>query len=163
MDPTPEIASEQVAPPIPFRDISPDAPDEEAIDEREREAAFAHQATWAGRPLQPFSISRSACWLQHRVALGAPDLATCLRDLDAFLADAGRILWLCSVSPAEFAALRGNPAAMQAAIDAWMDEHIQPGQQAEATLAAFRIYSSSIANRHIPAPSKNAHADDLGN
>jgi hypothetical protein len=143
-----------------FRDAEPT---ETPADELEREAAFASLPEWQGKPLQPLSISRMSCWLQHRHAMGAPDLGGCLRDLDAFLADACRLLWLCSVSPAEFTAARQNPLRMQAAIDAWADAHIPPGEQAAAVLTAFKLYTTAIANRHVAAPTKNSNPEDLGN
>jgi hypothetical protein len=158
---TPETAETPLpAPAAAYRD---EAPADEIAAEREREAAYSAQHEWAGKTLTPFSISRKACWLQHRLSMGAPDLRRCLADLDAFFADACRILWLCSVQPDEFAAVRSNPDRMQAVIDAWTDANIPEGQQAAATLTAFRIYSAAVANRHIPAPSKNRNPEDLGN
>jgi hypothetical protein len=166
MDPTKIEAAEQKSE-LPenitaFRDEAP-ATDQPDPAERDREAAFAAQHQWDGKTLHPLSISRMSCWLQHRFSMGAPELADCLRDLDAFLADACRLLWLCSVEPAVFTAARQNPARMQALIDEWSDAHIRPGQQAEAVLTAFRVYSAAIANRHIPAPSQNKNPEDSGN
>jgi hypothetical protein len=162
LTPVQETSVEPMGAPI-FRDDDPAQLAAGEADKRHRESAFAAQPEWHGAALKPFSISRKACWLQHRVAMGAPDLRRCMADLDGFLADAGRILWLCSVEPGEFDALRADPPAMQAAIDAWMDDAIRPGEQADATLTAFKIYSAAIANRHIPAPAANPHPDDSGN
>jgi hypothetical protein len=160
LTPTAETAEVPIAAPVAYRD---EAPADELAAERDREAAFAAQHTWRAKTLRPFSMSRKACWLQHRLSMGAPDLRRCLADLDAFFADACRILWLCSVHHEEFEAVRNHPASMQEAIDKWTDAQIEEGQQAEATLIAFQIYSAAVKNRHIPAPSKNKNPEDLGN
>jgi hypothetical protein len=157
-----EAELETVAAPVMGDEVFRDEGAEELEEERERERAFAMVHEWKGRPLRAFSISRKSCWLQQRLAMGAPDLRACLADLDGFLADAGRILWLCSVGPEEFAVARQDPVRMQTAVDGWMDEHIDPGEQAEATLVAFRVYSAAVANRHIPAPVRRRSGDEPG-
>lgn len=166
---TPELATDHIsAPPIAPRIIE-DATT--PAEEKEREQAFDFAPTWKGRALLPFTSSRKSLFLQHRVAMGAPDLGDCLRDLDAFLADAARIIFLCSYHPTDpipghevgWGILRTDRHLLQTAIDAWTDEHIPAGTEAEATLLGYRIYASSLTNRHTVAPSANRHGDDLGN
>lgn len=128
---TPELAESTLAPPPAApRIIDDSVPDPAA--EATREAAFDAAPSWHGRPLLPFSSSRKSLFLQHRLAMGAPELSKCMRDLDAFFADAVRLIFLCSYAPEAplpipeetLAALaadprhRHNPAAIQAATEA---------------------------------------------
>lgn len=74
-----------------------------------------------GEELQPFERSRRAYFMQQRLAMGAPSLEACLMDMDAFVGDAWRILWLCSHDPADYYQLAGKPADVQLLIDRWAD------------------------------------------
>ena len=155
-------AIETIAPPspIPLQSIR----EGEEAGKKEREEAFQSEFSWRGERLHGFSVSRSALFLQHRVSMGAPDLQACLDDMDAFFADACRILWLCSHKPEAWTLLRCSPGALQAAIDRWTDENITGSEQSAATLLAFRIYAASTRNQHEPAPlAHRPSGDDLGN
>lgn len=133
-------------------------------DERERIAAFEAEFSWKGTPLVALPISRKATFLQHRVALGAPSLEKVFADVDGFLLDALRIIYLCAVDPQEWRADRGNAQALQARMDDWADQHVQPGDEVAATLLGFQLYSASHRNRHDVAPAASTpHGDDLGN
>jgi hypothetical protein len=166
---SPELAESQLPSPPPKPKFTEDPADPAA--ERTREAAFDATHTWAGKELLPFSSSRKSLFLQHRLAMGAPDLFRCMKDLDAFLADASRILFLCSYHPTApitpdgdtWSRLRSDPYALQAVIDDWADAHIPAGSEAAATMTGYQIYSSSLANRHEPAPAPRASSDELGN
>lgn len=128
----------------------------------ERQAAFDADFAYRGRPLEPFSISRQSLFLQHRLAMGAPDLHACVNDLDAFFADACRILWLCSHTPEDWGILRSSPAALQGAIDLWSDKNITSAEVPEVTMLGVRIYSASRKNEHEPAPGPVKGSADLG-
>jgi hypothetical protein len=146
------------APPGPVNDL------DDPKDERERLAAFDGEFSWKGTRLIALPISRKATFLQHRVAMGAPPLERVLADVDAFLLDALRIIYLCAVDPAEWIIDRGNAQALQTRMDAWADKHVLPGEEVSATLLGFQLYSASHRNRHDTAPSTSApHGDDLGN
>ena len=169
--PEPVAAAPVAEPPAMPVAVFADGGDDEA-DEREREAAFDAVFRWRGRELLPFSSSRKSLFLQLRLAMGAPDLTACLRDLDAFLGDAARILFLCSHAPEDRLAggqapgwgqLRANPAALQAEIDRWTDENIPGGSESEAVVTGYRIYAAAGRNRHEPAPGPRLSADELGN
>lgn len=165
-----EVATRTVEDPVPkmpkvIRDeVTPE-------DEREREQAFDASFRWGGRVLKPFSSSRKSLFLQQRVAMGAPDLGKCLADIDGFLADAARILFLCSHDPDEeienerdgWGVLRADSFRLQMVMDLWTDKHIPAGKEAEAVQLAYRIYASTLVNRAESAPSDNRHGDDLGN
>jgi len=154
-----ELAEETIAAPIVAFEDTGDDPAEE----REREAAFDASFRWAGRELLPFSSSRKSLFLQHRLAMGAPDLAACLRDLDGFLADALRLLYLCAHGPEVWQPLRSDALRLQLAIDDWADAHVPSHAAHEAVMVAFRIYAASSRNQHETAPSATTHRDDLGN
>jgi hypothetical protein len=154
-----EIAEEPVGMPVvAFRDEADDP-----AEEREREQAFDAVFQWKGRDLLPFSSSRKSLFLQQRLAMGAPDLGACLRDLDAFFGDALRILFLCGNPPEVWQPLRTDALRMQLAIDDWADANVGPGEAAEAVLVAFRIYAAANRNQHEAAPAGTPHRDDVGN
>ena len=137
---------------------------EDPAHERERQAAFDAEYAWRGVKLHGFTSSREALFSQHRLAMGAPSLQACLDDLDAFLADAARILWLCHHTPDDWGVIRSSPVELQKHIDLWADDHIARAERYDAVSLAFRIYIDSRANEHTVAPSNSkGHGDDLGN
>ena len=156
----PELAHQKL-PPAP-RPAAIDA--EDPAHERERQAAFDAEYQWRGKKLHGFTSSREALFSQHRLSMGAPSLQACLDDLDAFFADAARILWLCSHTPDDWSLIRSAPAELQKQIDLWGDDHISRGERYDAVSLAFRIYADARANEHAVAPtSGKGHGDDLGN
>ena len=159
-------ATEQVpraaAVPDVFHD--PAAPEETAADLRERQAAFDAEFVWDDKPLFAYTSSRDSLFLQLRVSMGAPSLEAVMRDIDAFQADAIRILWLCHHAPDDWAQLRMSPHKLQARIDEWGDTHIPRHKAPEAVALAINIYAAAFRNRHAPAPATSRpHGDDLGN
>jgi hypothetical protein len=142
----------------------PRMPADEAEDteaERKREAAFDGVFRWDGRVLHGFSSSRKNLLHQHRVAMGAPSIFQCMRDVMGFVPDAARILFLCWHAPDEPCAgkdsegwetLRSDPKALEKAVEAWQDEHIHPMRDLEAVQVAMDIYSAAAVNRHEAAP-----------
>jgi len=127
--------------------LQDDAPD---IDEQEREDAFASNPTWDGRELEPFSFARESVFYSLRRSMGSPTLAEINKDFTAFLADAARILWLCSVSKEEITALRSSPSVMQDVIDDWADAAIPPGTRESAAELALLIHNRSTVNHPSP-------------
>ena len=94
-----------------------------------------------GVQLHPFNSSREALFSQFRLTVGAPPLQVCLDSVDGFLADAYRLLWFCSHTPADWADLRCKPVMLQAVIDQWADE--PGGDSVVATFLAYQIYAAS--------------------
>lgn len=131
----------------------------------EREEAFQSEPEWKGRLLQPFSFSRKALFYQLRLAMGAPDLGTALSDGSAFLADAIRILFICSHDPADYRALRSKPALLQEHIDEWGDGQITSYADAmTATRIALSMFNASSVNQAEAVQSGGPGRDDeLGN
>lgn len=147
-------------PSMPRRDRADDG------DLQSRQGAFDTEFFWkdaAGTqvPLQAFGSGRESLWLQLRNAVGAPGLAFVMNDIDAFFADACRILFLCLHRPEEFRHLRGNPGEFQEAIEEWTDRAIPRGSnlRLDATLLALRIVNQSNVNRHEPAPAETTGSD----
>lgn len=157
-----EEADEQVLPEAP-----PVVMDDAAFDEqeREREEAFNSEPMWAGKLLQPFSISRSSYFYQQRFAVGAPPLESLLLDENTFLADAVRILFLCVHDPQHYRHLRSKPAEMQELVEAWADENINtPALEIKAVTVALELFNAASANEAVSAPSGDPTAEaDLGN
>lgn len=175
----PTDSTDESVPSVPSVTITEDPPAEE----REREAAFDAVFRWRGVPLLPFSSSRKSLWLQLRVAMGAPRLASCLADHHAFIADAARILFLCSHEPHTpprppakrgdpeargqregWATLRDEPATLQSEIDRWQDTNITGmDEEIAAVDVAMNLYAAAYANRHEPAPTAPTGSDLVGN
>lgn len=145
-DAPPELAPESTPddlPPAPAIQKDPGAADDS---EAERVAAFDSLAEWNGQELDAWTFGRESLFYQHRAAVGAPDIETALSDLDAFLADAARILWLCAHEPGDFRHLRAQPVLMQEAIDEWAETHIPRGRRSAATTIALVIFNDAAAN-----------------
>lgn len=137
-----------------FTDIVEDSEAAEAAERREREETFSggDHATWHGRELRPFTISRETLFFCLRVHGGHPPLSMVVKRLEAFAADAMIILWLCDHDPEHWSPMRSDPAAMLADIDRWADEHVQPDEIGAARLLGLRILNRSRLNRAEPAP-----------
>jgi hypothetical protein len=123
-----------------------DLPVETTATELSPSQDLAMPLTWRGAKLHPFNSSRVSLFGQHRLAVGSPSLQLCLDDVDAFLADALRILWLCSHTPDDWAALRCSPSELQLVIDRWCDE--AAFDSVAAVVLGMQIYAES----RLPAP-----------
>ena len=128
---------------------------------KDREAAFDAEFAWRGAPLHPFSIDRESLFSEVRLANGAPPIVKTSADFDGFLADALRILFICSHTKDDFRPLRRDPIAFQEAIDAWAVENVARGEQSAAITLGIEIYVSSFATEHEPVPSEKR--DEPGN
>lgn len=130
---------------VPAKKAAKKAPEvvDDAGGEKEREAAFGAEPTWRGKVLEPFSISRESLFHQQRLGAGAPDFDQVLQAQgnDAFLADAVRILYLCSHTPEDWRAVRSSPMTMQEAIDEWAEEHVTVAERAEAVRVGIQIFN----------------------
>lgn len=141
-----------------YEDQTDDAP---SIDERE-EAFQAAVTDWRMKKLEPFSISRRAFFLSWRGALKLPSLSDLLsQDMDAFLEDAIRLLWLCLKPSGELEDLRAMGfSAMQKACDDWANENIEHKDIAQVILTGLKIWNNSAINRHAPEVDPD-HSPDL--
>lgn len=136
---------------------------EDPEDRKRRQEAFDSVFEWNEADLLPFSSSREGLFGQLRLSMGAPPLAQCFADADAFLADAIRILYLCSHGPEVWNRLRADPVRLQSAIDVWGEEAIPQTAYGQAVVIAMRIYVAAHENRHEPAPAPKKGGDDAGN
>lgn len=130
-------------------------------EERAREEAFHGEPVWKGAVLQPFSIGRESFFYQQRAAVGAPPLEVLMVNENAFLADAIRILYLCSHEPKQYRHLRSRPAVLQERMEEWADAEIRtPEEQLEAVTVALRVFNGSHENEAESVPSGEPGADD---
>lgn len=149
-DAPPEIVEDELPRKRVFEDnpgpvvIDDDEPDPEEV---EREEAFGSEPVWNGVLLYPFSITRESIFYSLRAKMGAPSLSSVNEDPENFLADAMRILWLCSHDKEEIRPLRMNALVMQEAIEEWAEKTIPYERQLEASLLAMRIFNHSVINR----------------
>lgn len=132
--------------------------------EADRETAFSDEITWNGRKLHGFSIERYTAFLDFRTHIGAPRLAKTVPDGNAFLPDAIRILWFCSVESAVITSLRRDPDSMQEAIMRWAGTEVPLSRAKEAIVAGLHIFDSAYLSKHEtvpsaspPPPSGNVH------
>jgi hypothetical protein len=119
----------------------------------ERESAFQSGAgDWRMQRLMPFSISRRSYFLTWRGTLGLPSLTQLLNaDTEAFLGDAIRILFLSLHGEESLEDLRARGIHhMQAACDAWADQHLTMADLAPVILTGLKIWNNASINRHAP-------------
>ena len=131
--------------------------------EMEREEAFQVPGVrWNDKKLLPFTMARKAFFLSWRTAMGAPSLALCFAgDADAFLADALRLIFLCSQSPEKLEDLRYDLRKMQAACDAWADECVplvDAMTQREIVVAGLRLWNGTTVTQAVAAVDPDARA-----
>lgn len=107
-------------------------------------AAKEEGFTFRGVRLHPFSFARSSLFAQHRLAMGAPSLRLVVEDVDAFLGDALRILWLCSHGPEDWAELRSSPPQLQVVMDNWADAG--PADPVAAVLLGLQLYAGASSS-----------------
>lgn len=131
--------------------------------EKDREWAFDAGYSWNGRELLPFSIGREALFSQLRTAVGAPPIHAAVRDFDAFLADALRLIFICSMTPEQLRPLRRDAVVFQEAVESWADANVKPSQRAEAVALGINIYADAHATEHEPAPSEHRDGESSGN
>ena len=76
-------------------------------------------------------------------------------DRDAFFGDAVRILYLCSHTPEDWRAYRGDLVAFQEhLIDPWGDENLSTADEAELFILTLRIWNRAHENEPEPMPSE---------
>lgn len=154
-DPLPESDQAPILPVDPSPSKIQPAPaiiidEDPSSDADDRELAYDAQPEWDGVVLRPWSFDREAVFYSQRRSMGAPPLDDVNDDISSFLADAARILWLCSHDRSEITALRSKPAVMQDVIDDWAELAIPRGSRMEATLTALRIFNHGNIKKPIP-------------
>lgn len=139
--------------------------DGDVVDQRElvREEAFqVPSVRWNDEPLLPFTMARKAFFLSWRTAMGSPSLALVFAgDADAFLADALRLIFLCSMKPEKLEGLRYDLRAMQAACDAWADEVVPVSDgatQLEIVTAGLRLWNGTTVTQAMVAADPDTKA-----
>lgn len=132
--------------------------------EKRRQQAFDSVPHWKGRPLEPFSISREALFVQLRTAAGAAPFQTVLQDGEAWYADAIRLLWICSHTPEAWEDLRGEPLRLQSVIDRWADANLDSRRDKhDLVLLTLRLWNESQVNMHVPAADPDGKDREPGN
>ena len=129
-------------------------------EEKVREAAYRSVPEWKGEALEPLSVSREAAWLELRCAMGAPRLALSIVDgsyadgggevmtgKGAWIADALRLLCICSMSGEEVTRARQDAVGFQMMVDAWGDANVKQVETVEAELVAYEVYNAARENR----------------
>lgn len=158
--------------PKPKRKVHRDPVPEAVINaaQEEREAAFDAEHSWpvwdehrnCFEPvtLHGYTSGREALFYKLRAADGALPLSKTLEQLTTFLADAIKILWLCSHEPADWRGLRGDLPAFLEAVEAWGDRNVPRSKQVEAVNLALRIFNEAGVNQAVAEPTDRA---DSGN
>lgn len=132
-----------------------------AKEQADRDRAFDADYEWNGKALLPLSIDRESLFLQLRTAVGAGDIVAACRDFDGFLADACRILFICSHTPDELRPLRRDPVMFQECVEAWAVVNVKREQRSRAIAQAINMYADTKATEHEPVPT--GEKDEMGN
>ena len=151
---TPEPATTETLPPAPPALTIHDDTDAETA----REEAFSAEFFWDGQQLEPLSLERYNVFVSQRLAMAAPALGIAIKDGAGFFPDALRLLWLCYQPPRVITQLRGTPAAMQEAIEAWAAQNAPVHRSAEVLDLGIRLFNSAFENRHDSRPSRAGRA-----
>jgi hypothetical protein len=125
--------------------------------ETTRRAAFHHRPEWKGRPLNGLSISMLCLFHELRESVGAPRLARTLEG-GTFLADAMRILWICSADEDTLEAAAGNLPRAAAAVRQWTEANVTIRDQIAAVETALSIWNSAHENEAEPQPGEGGGA-----
>lgn len=137
-----------------------DIDEAEEAAQKEREAQFGAEPTWKGRPLL-LTVAREAHFEEFRTAIGAPPWSQV--SYDSWTADALRLLYLCSEEPRMYRHLRGDPAALQEAIDDWTAENVPRAEIEKAKEVAFDLWKARNDNRpEEMQPERRPNSDDAG-
>lgn len=115
--------------------------------EKRREEAFQAEPEWNGQPLV-WSISKESLFYALRQANGARELADVLQDIDAFFADAIRIIYLSLHGPEDWRAWRSDLVLWQEKIEAWADANITRAQRVAAVMCGWKVLELAWENRH---------------
>ena len=155
----PDEMSSAVEPPgmVVYDDVQ--AADREA--EKKREGEFRKEPEWNGQPLV-LAVSVEAHFEEFRAAIGAPPWSQV--SYESFTADAFRLLYLTAHRGAEYRHLRGDPVALQEAVEAWAEEAIGRERTEEAKEVAFELWRHR--NDSMPEEMPTAHkpnTDEVGN
>jgi len=134
---------------------------------------------WKDTQLAPFAIDREGDWQRHREALGDPPLSEIIRNAQAMLNDALRVLWFCAHEPKEWLAIPsmsrnedGNwtrlttierAILVEDRIRAWSRENIANTEQAMAVSLFYEIFQSAYSTKAVPKPSEHSSASRAKN
>ena len=154
-------------------DIPPPAPkpalplgnlvDEPApITPQQRAADFSKRFVWHDRELT-FSIASEFYYRDLRTHLNAPPLHT-YRTMGDFSPEAGRVLYCCSLSPEEIAALQLLPPAKQIQhLNRWVEANITFAELLEAAELANQINAAITRALTKPMENEEEEIDGMGN
>ena len=170
--PPPKLRLDPETPKKPARKVHRDAVPEAVLNaaQTERENAFEAEYTWpvwkeekcCFQPalLYGYSSGREALFYKLRAADGALPLSKTLEQLTTFLADAIKILWLCSHEPADWRMVRGDLPLFLETIEAWGDVNVPRSKHVAAVNLALQIFNEASINKAVPEPSERG---ELGN
>jgi hypothetical protein len=129
---------------------------------------------WKDIQLAPFAIDREGDWQRHREAMGEPPLSEIIRNAQAMLNDALRVLWFCAHEPKQWLSIpsmsrdeEGNwtrlstlerALLVEDRIRAWSRENISNSEQAMAVSLFYEIFQSAYSTKAVPKPSEHSSA-----
>jgi hypothetical protein len=133
---------------------------------------------WKDQALHPFAIDREGDWMRHRELLGEAPLREVILLPMAMLLDALRVLWFCSVDPAEWLTvpymsevegqwrrLTGQERALlvEAKIREWAATNVSRQEGSLAVDTFYDIYNSTQSTRATSKPGEHHREDKAKN
>lgn len=152
-DPTAPSPSAPEAPPLPDESPVRISVDDAPEDEQEREAAFAGEYVWKGKPLLPYTPSKRGLW-ERLCALEVPlPVNVELGNLEAYAPQALKLVYLLTHRAEDYAHLRQRPTDFLAEIERWVDETCTHADMPNAVLLALRVHNDALRMIAVPQPS----------
>jgi len=119
--------------------------------EPDRGVAFeaGYPGDFRGRKLEGWDVVRESHFLIMRAQAGAPAMSSLLDQPGAFLADALRVLFLCSVGHGEMRRL-ARSGGLQEACDEWSAAAVPARETGAAIEAGLEIYNLAHSCDTVP-------------
>lgn len=134
---------------------------------------------WKDIELAPFAIDREGDWQRHREAMNEPPLGEIIRNAQAMLNDALRVLWFCAHEPREWLSIpsmiRDDEGAwarqstmdralmLEDKIRTWSRDNVANNEQAMAVSLFYEIFQSAYSTKAVPKPSEHSSASRAKN
>jgi len=171
---TEDGTSKGIATPVMIIDGAEDVATDNAHAAEVNQAFGTKPFFWKDIQLAPFAIDREGDWQRHRETLGEPPLSEIIRNAQAMLNDALRVIWFCAHDPKTWLSIPamvrdddGNwtrqstmdrAIVLEEKIRAWSRENVANNEQSMAVAIFYEMFQSAYSTKATPKPSEHSSA-----